>query len=421
MTEVPTRCNVSIVAGEVAYFSSDKFNPGMFQLGFEEVASASSFNLTIRNTEDERYSLLLDEHSIQQYNFYTCLFPEGRYELTLMADQPLTITISKILHFQYDSRRSICGDTDDRVQSFSSKCGRLAPAGCTAQLLSNGLLAMSGHCLYQSNTNVYNFSANSIVEFNVPLSGPNTCGTFACTNPSLPQDQYPINILPTMLHEYAWPSTCGRDWCLFQTLPNANTGLTAFEAQGDFYYLTNLAPSTSSDIIITGYGVDSDTPQLSQVQQTHSGENNGLSTLPNGGVMITYEADTRGGNSGSAIQRVGNLDFSYGIHNNGGCVDGACTPELENAGISFQYDNLEEAINDFYGDNTVHVSKVSNSSLESGTAFRPYDTVLEGQVNSTTSSENTVVLMTGTYDEADVLLLQKPMLIISPAGSSTIK
>lgn len=412
-TEIPVEIIVTQESPTV--LQSSKYASGIFQLGFRPVDNdINHFSIEIKNIEDERYTLRLNEKSIIDYNFFTCMLPEGIYHISLESSEPISLKINQFIYFVVDDSRSICG-TDNRTLSSSAKCGRVMPTGCTAQLLSNGTLTMSGHCLYQFGTGVYNFSANSFVHFNVPLSSPSG-------SPIAPpvEDQYPVSIA-SITHEYPFPSTCGRDWCIFQINPNANTGLTAFEVQNDFYYVTSVSPTTSFDIMITGYGTDSNNPTWSQVQQSHSGDNNGIETLSTGGIIISYEADTEGGNSGSAIQRIGNLDFSYGIHNSGGCGASGCSGNGDNSGISFSYDNLEDAMNDYYGNTSVHVSKVSNSIFESGTAFQPYDTMEEGQTASSAISENTVILMSGTYNETNDYLLTKPMLIISPAGSSIIK
>ncbi|MDF1696067.1 MAG: hypothetical protein P1U56_09560 [Saprospiraceae bacterium] len=399
-------------------FKTTKIAEGNFQIRMIPSDLNTSFIFKIKNQNRPEYSLTLHKETLKAYNNYSCVLPEGNYTFVLETrNKHFSIHINQFISSPIVSPRSQCGDTDDRVLSNDPKSGRKRVGSlCTAQLLSNGLLAMSGHCVTDDGT--YNLSTNAFIEFNVPLS--NNDGSL---NLALPEDQYPMNIASVQWEDYA-TSSCGREWTLFQVNNNAETGLSPFEAQEDFYYLTNLSPNTSQNIQIVGYGRDTmNSSQLNRnfVQQSHNGPNNGVEELSNGGVLIKYETDTEGGNSGSAIQRMGNLEFTYGIHNNGGCDGGGCTADDENAGISFQYDNLENAINTFYGNNTVHVSNVSNSIFETGTAFQPYDTIEEGQNASTSGSENTVVLMTGTYNAANNYLLTKPMLIISPAGSSVVK
>lgn len=401
---------------EAINFKSTKIAKGDFQLKIVPSDSISNFKFTIENQDKIAYSITFNKKTLKDYNGYSCALPEGVYSLKLESkSKNFSIRITQFISLLTPDSRSICGDTDDRVLSNDPKSGRKRIGSiCTVQLLSNGLLAMSGHCV--SDDGIYNLPPNSFIEFNVPLSDSDGTLNFAAL-----EDRYPINLASVQFEHYA-TSNCGREWTLFQVNDNAITGLSPFEAQEDFYYLTNSSPSTSQNIQIVGYGNDFDDLERDNVQQIHNGPNNGVQVLSNGGIVINHEADTRKGNSGSAIQRLGNLEFTYGIHNSGGCDGGgSCSGNNDNSGISFQYDNLEDAINDYYGTTTIHVSKVSNTSIEDGSAFRPYDTLAEGQTNSTSNSTNTVILMTGTYNETNGFILNKPMLLMSPAGESLIK
>ncbi len=107
----------------------------------------------------------------------------------------------------------------------------------------------------------------------------------------------------------------GDDWAYFGCFANPNTGLTPFEAQGDFYVLAAAAPEGSAaSTRITGFGVDNSPPEWNQAQQTATGPYLGGSAR-----SISYEVDTRGGNSGSAVvdEKTG---LAIGIHTNGGCT-----------------------------------------------------------------------------------------------------
>ena len=400
---------------ETIKFKSARISEGGFQLKMVPNDSISNFKFSIENKDNNAYSITFNKKTLDDYNGYSCMLPEGTYSLKLETkNENFSIQIIQFISLSKKNSRSICGDTDDRVLSNDPKCGRKRVGSiCTAQLLSNGLLAMSGHCV--ADDGIYDMPANSFIEFNVPLSDED--GTL---NFSLPEDQYPIDTASIQFEHYA-SSNCGREWTLFQVKDNAITGLSPFQAQGDFYYVTTSSPSTSQNIQIVGYGNDFDQLERDNVQQIHDGSNNGIDTLSNGGIIISHEADTRKGNSGSAIQRMGNLDYSYGIHNSGGCGGTGCSGDSDNSGISFKYENLKDAINDFYGPNTIHISNVSNSIFETGSAFLPYDTFTEGQNASTSDSQNTVVLMSGDFNVADNYMLTKPMLIISPAAPSLIK
>jgi hypothetical protein len=399
-------------------FKSSSISKGNFQLKLTPKNFGKYFEISITNMSDKDYSIFFNKKSLKDYNQYTCILPEGKYQIEFKADNNLAeLFIDEYVSLVESHQKSLCDDTDNRVPSNDVRIGRVMPVGCTAQLLSNGALAMSGHCV--ADNNGFNFNPNSIVEFNVPLSNPN-----GNTVPALPQDQYPINI-GSITWEYSSDpeERCGRDWCLFTLNRNAITSLTAFEAQGDFLRPTDLNPSTSQNIIITGFGSVNPPSQLNQTQQTDDGENLGTQILDNGGRIISYRADTEGGNSGSPIQRVGNTQFSYGIHNNGGCLlpSGGCGSNQANSGISFAFNNLNNSLNNWYGNNTIHVDKISNSSTMTGSVFRPYDNFLQAFNQSSPVNSETIIIVRGTYDEIDNLILDKPMLILAPVGQVVIK
>jgi V8-like Glu-specific endopeptidase len=172
------------------------------------------------------------------------------------------------------------------------------PVGCTAWLIddANRCLLTAGHC---------GTSAGSVVQFNVPTSQPD--GTVV--NPP-PEDQYIVDLESVQ----SVNGGTGNDWKYFGCFPNTNTGLTPAEAQGDFYVLADSAPPAfGQSIRITGYGVDSSPSEWNQIQQTHAGPYAGVA-----GTTLSYETDTQGGNSGSAV-----LDeatgLAIGIHTHGGC------------------------------------------------------------------------------------------------------
>jgi len=221
--------------------------------------------------------------------------------------------------------------------------------------------------------------------------------------------------------EHYATNNCGREWTIFRVNNNAVTNMNPYEAQNDFYYVTDLEPSTGSDIKIVGYGSDFNQLNRDNVQQTDSGPNLGFSTLANGGVIISHQADTEGGNSGSAIQRVGNDNFSYGIHNNGGCGGGGCANNNANSGISFSYGNLNNSLNTVYGNNSIHVSKISNSSIESGSIYRPYDTLEEAENAANNQTLHDVIIVEGNYNETNGLLLNSRMIIHAPVGTVIIE
>ncbi len=189
-----------------------------------------------------------------------------------------------------------CGPSDDRIASNDARQGRMLTIGCTAWLIGDGRFVSAGHCAASAG------SANTI-QFNVPPSLPN--GTLQHPGP---EDQYTVND-PTIIFVNGG---VGNDWAVFETFANAQTGLTALQAQGASYSLAqDLGPAV---IRITGYGVDGGA--ANQTQQTHTGPNAGSS-----GTTMRYQTDTQGGNSGSPVidEATGR---AVGVHTHGGCTTG---------------------------------------------------------------------------------------------------
>ena len=195
---------------------------------------------------------------------------------------------------------SICGSVDDRVLSSDPRNARLLPVGCTAWLIDDcaKCFITAGHCT---------FSAD-VVEFNVPLSTGSGSIVMAA-----PEDQYPVD-------DDSMQSNgglgIGNDWAYFGAFPNSDTGLTAGQAQGEFYRLADAAPIDTGDIRITGYGSTRGTGAplaWNQVQKTHTGP-----YVRKDGFGISYQTDTTGGNSGSPV-----LDettgLAIGVHTHAGC------------------------------------------------------------------------------------------------------
>lgn len=263
----------------------------------------------------------LDAVTVRQWNLTSAYFNGEAVRVELLA-YPGTglnrIAIGAAVAGQPfgDVFESICGPTDDRVLSEDPRQGRFLPSGCTAYLIDdpNHCLLTAGHC---------GPGAGDTVEFNVPLSSP----TGAIIHPP-PEDQYAVDGASAQ-----WVSGgVGNDWGYFGCFPNANTGLTPFEAQGDFYTLADVAPPAAGQTIrITGYGTVSPPVPLTwnQVQKTHTGP-----YLSHIGTTLEYQVDTTGGNSGSPVifESTGEV---IGIHTHAGCttVDGNLGTAIENSGL----------------------------------------------------------------------------------------
>lgn len=187
-----------------------------------------------------------------------------------------------------------CGPVDNRVPSAAASRARLLDVGCTANLMANGCFITAGHCLSSS-------GLVNVVEFNVPASS----GSGALNHPP-PADQY----LPTTQRAFS-NKGIGNDWGVFNVSPNSETGLTPLQAQGSTLALATSLPSVGNTVEITGYGVD--TGSANQTQQVSSGPITQVNVAP---TSLYYQADTEGGNSGSAVLVGGEV---AAIHTNGGC------------------------------------------------------------------------------------------------------
>jgi V8-like Glu-specific endopeptidase len=193
------------------------------------------------------------------------------------------------------SIESQCGTTDDRVPSAADNRGRLLDVGCTANLTVHGCFITAGHCMATAST-------VDVVEFNVPLSTSNG----SLVHPP-PADQY----VPTD-NRLSSNAGLGKDWGVFTVFANTETGLTPLEAQGPGLEFATAVPRRRNVVEITGYGVD--TGSANQTQQVATGAITQATSSTN---VLKYQADTEGGNSGSAVLVGGRI---VAIHTNGGCL-----------------------------------------------------------------------------------------------------
>ena len=202
---------------------------------------------------------------------------------------------------------SICGEDDNRISSSNLAVGRLLTvnlgSGCTGWIVENGKQVTAGHCVTGGSIGV--------LQFNVPQSLSN--GTIQHPHPD---HQYSVN-QPSVIYTN---SGVGNDWAVFEVFNNSNTNLQPIQAQNaSFSVVQN---NSSSQLRVTGYGVDGPSPYYgnppprnsnSQTQQTHLGSN--VNSIGN---VIRHTSDTQAGNSGGPIidESTGN---AIGIHTHGGC------------------------------------------------------------------------------------------------------
>jgi V8-like Glu-specific endopeptidase len=247
----------------------------------------------------------LNAHTAKQWSNTSAYFNGSTLLLEIVAfpnTGPSRLTMQQVTVGEIPVlERSICGPTDDRILSNDPRAARLMSVGCTAWLHNdlNRTFLSAGHCTVNS---------SSVVQFNVPLSNAN-----GSVNHPGPEDQYPVE----MTSNQGNGGGTGNDWRYFGAFPNSNHGLTAFQRQGDFYIKASVAPPVQGQLIrITGYGTVSSpvSPTWNQVQKTHAGP-----YVLNQGTLLRYQADTTGGNSGSAVVDE-STGLAIGIHTHAGCT-----------------------------------------------------------------------------------------------------
>jgi len=210
---------------------------------------------------------------------------------------------------------SQCGGSDDRVPSSAPDRARLLDVGCTANLVGDACFITAGHCLSSSRY-------VDVVEFNVPTSDAN-----GSLNHPGPEDQY----VPTSSRDHT-DSGIGNDWGVFTVSANTETGLTPYAAQGTKLDFASGVPGVGDLAEIIGYGVDDGS--ANQTQQYGAGP---ITTVT--GTSLSYQADTEGGNSGSAVLVDGKV---VGIHTHGGCSTSGGSGA--NSGTLYTHPDLQEAL-----------------------------------------------------------------------------
>ncbi len=288
---------------------------------------------------------------------------------------------------------TICGNTDDRIASSDPRVGRIN--GCTAWLVSTGVVLTAGHC-----TNS-NGEITGTIEFNVPLSL-----NSGVTNMASLADQYPVIPNSTSFRD----NGTGDDWAIFRIGGAAdNSGRNAFIEQG-FFRMTTYVPPADATMRVTGYGLDNrpagngaagaaccDTNSDDQCEFNCNSSSRTLQTATGrfdelSGNTLEYEVDTMPGNSGGpVIWKTSGL--AVGIHTAGGCGD--IFVGDENHGTYFGRPSLSSALDAYLGTNTVFVDDSNVATIQVGTALAPARSVIYGAALAT--SGDTLLIASGNY------------------------
>jgi hypothetical protein len=335
------------------------------QLHFDRVNLGQKSYIIIESAADGDQQRF-DAQSIEVWQNWSAMFKGNEVTVTVHVapnDRNITIDIKEMLVGEFVSGsnpRSQCGDTDDRTQtSLPMRDGRIMPVTCTGWMHAGGFYATAGHCLDGGSSTL------NIMEFDVPAS---LCdGT---TQPAAIADQYPI-----IFSSIVWENgDIGDDWGLYDVGANSNTGLTPFQARRSYYHLTKANPT--SNIQIRGYGGDNVPTGCTGgdnadnfTLQWHAGPNLGETVNDANDIYWEYQADTEGGNSGSAIRSTSSPDLHHaiGIHTNAGC-----SATSGNKGTSFEADDLEAAMNTFWQTQVEYVDVDHHLSNTTGSTVLPH-------------------------------------------------
>lgn len=393
--------------------------------------------LRLTALDDGNQQQLLDATSMGAWNNFSAFFNGNRVRIELVVRPGATGVFANLDFFsrnqvgtvvaaQVDTEHgteSLCGGADDRVTFADTRVARLGGI-CTAWLVSNGAVLTAGHCVdFDPDESgpllpdgILDLVAGDVIEFNVPASDTN-----GDINWAAPANQYPIDV-----NRFNWNfdgngEGLGKDWAVFAVHPNQSNQMSAHSQHG-FFRMTNDSPNINNIIRITGYGVDrtptgstSDRNGDNQTLQTHTGAYRGESSgtgAAAGDIWHRHQVDTEGGNSGSPViwQDTG---FTIGIHTNGGCTN----PAAENYGTSFEVNVLEDAIDDFPGNDVIYVDAGGRDNPGDGSIFHPFRT-LTTAIGPATPDNATVSIVAGSY--AQPLEITQRVTLVAPVGAVTI-
>jgi hypothetical protein len=379
------------------------------RLLFSEIELGRASHISVYSVLDGDF-IILDADAMRDYGNSSCFLNGDTLHLQLHVAPGDTGVFFRLSRLQVGDPVPIsftqCGAADNRVASNDNRVGRLLAVGCTAWRATNGCFMTAGHCTDFDPDDFPGGSGpllpdgvvdlNGFVGFNIPQStaAGNTVAAAAV-------DQYPIDLTNVTFRFDGTFQGLGKDWAVFGVNRNATTGLLPHEAYGLPMRITRDLPAVSTNFRITGCGLDN--AQANQTLQTHTGPFNGESAgNVAADILLSYQIDTRGGNSGGPIIWNAGGGYSVGIHTNGGCQPVA--PIGNNIGTSFEVNALETAIRNFTGATAVfcdvgHAVTVGGVCLCDGTVMRPFDSVLDG-VNAV-SSGGIVSIVAGTYTAAN--------------------
>jgi V8-like Glu-specific endopeptidase len=271
------------------------------RLYFSEIALSGDSFVRITSLADGE-AQALDAAGVAMWNSTSAYFNGNAVLLELVA-APGTLgnrvaTAQIEVEFAHDagtrgdpSQCGICGGVDDRAPSMQDWSCRLMSVGCTASVwTTSSCLVSAGHCI----------SGTLVAQFRVPPSLAN-CNT---VNPPV-NDQFPITAQQSL------NGGVGADWAVLRTGTNG-LGQRPFQRYGQMRRIAPLPAAVGNAVEIFGYGLDL-TCVRSQTQQLSTGAVTAVAAS-----NYQFNADVRGGNSGSGLLRLGRI-VAVVTHCSGGC------------------------------------------------------------------------------------------------------
>ncbi len=297
---------------------------GEVQLSGSPPKGTGSF-LRITSLEDGGVQYL-DAVSVAQWRYASAYFNGDRVRVELLAypnTGPNRVTIGQVTAGIRGAEGGPCQpvDPDNREPVASPAHARVLTTCCVGTAF---LINDEQHCFLTAGHVADPPFEMLVVQFNVPPSNPD--GTINCP---LPQYQFAIDQASIQLSK---DSMIGNDWCYFGAFPNPNTGLTPYQEQGLSMTLATTVPPPDSDLlVVTGYGADFDDPERNFTLQT---ENGIYDDEPNETTIFFDDIDIQGGNSGSALIKVGSgLVIGITTHCNVGGGPTKAATRIDNPGL----------------------------------------------------------------------------------------
>lgn len=268
-------------------------------------------------------------------------------------------------------------------------------SGGSVWIASNGSIVSAGHVLDISERFMQ-------ISFNNPASTANG----AIQLPS-PDHQYAVDYSSFISNE---TTSSGGDWAVFNVYPNPNTGVLPQEVQESFYRVGNAnIPSTGTKF---GYGIDvypsGPCGSLNSANRTLQQTN--ISSVTMNGTGFTYVGVNEGGDSGGPVTTlINSIEVVIG-------PNAYCFGSTYSGGTNFLNTNFADALNELPGSTTEYIDSYHPSTLQNGSIFSPYKTIVDGISGATNGDQLSIV--EGDYDEA--LTISKPLTLIAPVGKVTI-